>query len=796
MKRSAFIFLGILLLTISLSAQYPGQNEGKLKVALAVPVKAYAFDLRDVRLLDGPFKHAMELDQAWLKDLDNDRLMHNFRVNAGLRTNAVAYGGWEALDVELRGHSLGHILSALAMMYASTGDTTWKNKGDRLVAGLAEVQDALGSSGYLSAFPEKYIDRVIAGSPVWAPWYTLHKMFAGLIDMYLLCDNQQALTVVTRMGNWAYNKLNGLTDEQMQNMLRTEFGGMNEALYNLYSITGDTRYKALAEKFYHKKVLDPLLHQVDSLNGLHANTQIPKAIGEARGYELCGTDREHGVSSFFYTTVLKNHTYVIGGNSDGEMFGPPGKLSDRLSDNTTETCNTYNMLKLARHLFCLSADESVADYYERALYNHILASQDPDDGMVCYYVTLRPGGEKAFSDKYNSFWCCVGTGFENHSKYGEAIYYKSSDGGLFVNLFIPSELTWEEKGITLTQKTSFPEEDKSHIYIHSGKPVRAPLYIRYPSWAKQGIRVTVNGKKIKVKEKPGSYIVLNRSWKNIDSIEIELPMSLYTEAMPDNPQRAAILYGPLVLAGELGKKALPDPSFDIPILITGGKPVNEWLKPVAGQALVFRTAGVGKPEDVTLLPFYKIYNQHQIVYWDFLDEAAWQKRLQEHQAKAEAEKAMKERMTDEFLPGDTASESAHHFKSEASESGLFNDRLYRNAHNEGWFEVHVKVDPSSPMEMLCTTWGGDGKPNFEVYVDGKILSKECPNAVPGRFMNNIWALPESITRGKSILTLRFQAPKNGWMNGVYDLMMLRKLTGLDVWTHNRFTSVMLLSAEY
>ena len=407
MKLRTFIIRTLLFtLPVGVFAQYPGQVEELTKVDVCVPLKAAAFNYSDVRLLDGPFKRAMEVDQRWLKTADVNRFLHNFRVMAGIRTTAQAFGGWETLDCELRGHSLGHFLSALALMYASTGDEQYRVKGVELVEGLAECQQALGTSGYLSAFPEHFIDRAIQGGDVvWAPWYTLHKMFAGLLDQYTLCQNQQAYEVLMKMCNWAYNKLKPLAEEDLQRMLLAEFGGMPEALYNIYAVSGDVRHKELAEMFYHYRILDTLAAKKDSLAGLHANTQIPKVIAEARGYELTGNRKAADIAAFFWNSVVNDHSYVTGGNSDKEVFSKPRELSCNLSDNTTETCNTYNMLKLTRHLFTWEALPHYADYYERALYNHILSSQDSVSGGVTYYHTLHPGSAKHFHLPFSDNTC-------------------------------------------------------------------------------------------------------------------------------------------------------------------------------------------------------------------------------------------------------------------------------------------------------------------------------------------------------------------------------------------------------
>jgi len=374
----------------------------KVKVQPVVPLKVHSFALEDVRLLDGPFKHAMDLDKEYLLALDVDRLLHNFRLNAGIPSKAQPLGGWEEPKGELRGHFVGHYLSTCALMYASTSDKQLKEKGDTVVAGLAECQKKIGS-GYLSAYPESFIDRVENRVQVWAPYYTLHKIFAGLQDMYVYCDNKEALDVCKKFGDWAIARNSKLTDEQMQAMLQTEHGGMNETLANLYALTGEEKYLKISLRFNHHRVIDPCSDLDDPLTGLHANTQIPKFIGTARQYELTGDHALKTASLFFWNTVVRERSYVIGGHSDGEGFSPKERLSQALGPNTTETCNTYNMLKLTRHLFCWNPKAEYADYYERALFNHILASQNPETGIMCYYVPLRSGSRRNFNTPKESF---------------------------------------------------------------------------------------------------------------------------------------------------------------------------------------------------------------------------------------------------------------------------------------------------------------------------------------------------------------------------------------------------------
>src|SRR5688572_6620253 len=525
--KKIFIALLVVIHSVIINAQshYPGQHAGKFAMEDKLVSKLYSFDLQDVKLLDSRFKENMEREQQWLLRIPVKSLLHSFRTNAGVYSAGEGgymvmkrLAGWESLDCDIRGHTTGHILSGLALMYASTHDEQYKVKADSIVKGLAEVQQALGPDGYLSAFPEELINRNIEGKSVWVPWYTLHKIYSGLIDQYLYCDNKQALEVVTKMGDWAYKKLKPVTAEQRTRMLRVEFGGINESFYNLYAITGKPEYKWLGEFFYHKEVLDPLEQEKDNLDKKHANTFIPKILGLIRSYELEGSGTGATIAPFFWKTVVDHHSFCTGSNSDKEHFFKPDSISKHLTGLTGESCNVYNMLKLTRHLFSHSGDIKYADYYERALFNHILGQQDPATGMISYFLPMMSGAHKVYSTPDSSFWCCVGSGFENQAKYGEAIYYHSQND-LYVNLFIPSELNWKEKGIVIKQETRFPENGISQLTIESAQGVKTSIHIRYPSWSTNGAIVKVNGKRVSVTQKPGSYIALNRVWKSGDKIE-------------------------------------------------------------------------------------------------------------------------------------------------------------------------------------------------------------------------------------------------------------------------------------
>lgn len=633
----AFYAAGLLVAAVSsVDAQsvYPGVCEETFKVEVKVPLAAESFDLRDVRLLPGRFRDNLVRDSAWMVSIGTDRLLHSFRTTAGVYAGREGgymtvkkLGGWESLDCELRGHTTGHLLSAFALMYAATGGEVFRLKGDSLVTGLAEVQAAYGN-GYLSAYPEELINRNIRATSVWAPWYTLHKIFSGLIDQYLYAGNTQALEVACRMGDWAYAKLKPLSEETRRKMIRNEFGGINESFYNLYALTGDERYRWLARFFYHNEVIDPLKAQQDDLGTKHTNTFIPKVLAEARNYELTGEADSKTLSEFFWHTMVGRHTFAPGCSSDKEHYFDPAEFTKHISGYTGETCCTYNMLKLSRHLFCWDASPEVADYYERALYNHILGQQDPATGMVCYFLPLQSGAHKVYSTPENSFWCCVGSGFENHAKYAEAIYYHAPEA-LFVNLFIPSEVTWKEKGLKLRQETDFPDGETTSLTLSLAAPSRFALKLRYPSWCR-GMRVTVNGKAVRLKASPGEYVSLERQWKDGDRVEMTMPMRLTLERTPDGTDRGAVFYGPVLLAGELGTAGMQTPApysnpqlyndyytydFHIPAGLDYSLDWDE-ARPERslqriGNGLEFVTSDGRK-----VRPLYDLHRQRYVVYWD------------------------------------------------------------------------------------------------------------------------------------------------------------------------------------
>jgi DUF1680 family protein len=598
-----------------------------------VAPKVRPFAMTQVRLLDGPFKDAQEWNRGYMSRLPVDRLVRNFRVNAGLPTAAKPLGGWEQpnngeklhRESELRGHFTGHFLSASAQLYSSTGDAAAKTKADEIVDQLAQCQRKLGG-GYLSAFPTELFDRLDARVNVWAPYYTVHKIMAGLLDMNQLAGNKQALEVVQGMAGWADQWTASKSEEHMQDILGTEYGGMNEVLYNLAAVTGDDRWAKTGDRFTKKRFFNPLALRRDELRGLHVNTHIPQVIGAARRYEISGDERFHDVADYFWYEVVSARSYATSGTSNGEgWISQPRQLAAELkrATSTQECCCSYNMLKLTRHLYQWTGDPRYFDYYERSLLNMRLGTIHPENGHTQYYLSLTPGAWKTFNTEDNSFWCCTGTGVEEYSKLNDSIYWHDGDG-VYVNLFIASELDWAERGLRLRQETRFPESPSTVITVHAEKPVQTTIRLRVPEWAR-GATLNINGRPLEASASPGSYLALTRNWKTGDRIEMAMPMRLRVETMPDDPKQQAFLYGPLVLAGDLGNDGLTEqlitgsnvprlrgaPQITIPTLHASGE-VNTWIKP-GSKALEFRT--IGQARDVTLTPINSIFGRRYNVYW-------------------------------------------------------------------------------------------------------------------------------------------------------------------------------------
>jgi DUF1680 family protein len=613
--------------------------------------KAEPFPMTQVRLLpNNVFHDAQEWNRGYMARLEADRLLYTFRVNAGLAVGSTRpLGGWEQPEngrrsSELRGHFGGHFLSASALQYASTGDAEAKAKADYMVAELARCQERLGGR-YLSAFPTTWWDRLEKGQRVWAPFYTIHKIMAGMFDMYRLAANAQALRVLEGMATWADEWTAPKTDEHMQQILTVEFGGIAETLYDLAAATNNDRWAKVGDRFQKKSFIDPLADRRDELRGLHANTHIPQAIAAARRYEISDDVRFHDVANYFFHEVSTARSYVTGGTSNAEgWLGPPRRLAAewRVSPNTAECCCAYNMLRLTRHLYAERPDPRYFDYYERLLLNHRIGTIRPKVGTTQYYLSLTPGVWKTFNTEDQTFWCCTGSGIEEYAKLTDSIYWRD-DAGLYVNLFIPSELHWAERGLRLRQETTYPDGERTTLIVVDAHPDELEVRLRVPAWLQAAPAVRLNGRMLDSSAAPGSYLTIRRAWKTGDRLDVALPMSLRVEAMPDDPQMQAFLYGPLVLAGDLGDEGLteahivgpnlrvgaanieqhgsplapinrtpPVPDIEIPTFRAAGPDPSAWIKP-AGRPQEFRTTG--QKQDVMLLPLNRLFDRRYSVYW-------------------------------------------------------------------------------------------------------------------------------------------------------------------------------------
>ena len=785
-------------------AACPGQAENPSPAPpKPVALRAELFPLGSVRLLDGPFQIAQQTDHDYLLALEPDRFLAWFRKEAGLPPKAAVYPGWESRGVA--GQSLGHYLSALATMWQATGDDRLRARADYIVDELAACQDANGN-GYVAAIPHgrEIFAQVSRGelankSPfnfnnAWVPWYTMHKLFAGLIDVYERTGNERARAVVVKLADWCGTVVGTLDDATMQRMLAVEHGGMAESLAEIYAITDDAKYLTLAEKFRHAAVFDPLARGDDHLTGLHANTQIPKLIGYDRIYQLTGDEIYDRVARNFWNFVVHDRSFATGGHGAHERFFDPARFRENLLAAVgPETCNTYNMLKLTERLFAEQPSGEMMDYYERALYNHILGSQVPrHPGEFSYYTSMRPGAYRTFSKPFDNFWCCVDTGMENHARYGDIIYAHTGPDKLFVNLFIPSELRWQ--GMTLRQETRYPADGQTRLTISAlAQPQILTVAVRYPGWAAPGgLRISVNDEPVAATAQtaPGQYAEVRREWKQGDVLTVDLPMQIRTEPLPDTEGFAAIFYGPVLLAGDLGREGLEDSDFlsqslneqkelaaaQIPVLLASAGEIPLHVTPVADEPLTFRLQGIVDPvAPVTLRASYALSDRRYAFYWRLTSP---EKRAREARALEEAEqheRTLDARSYDHLIPGEQQLDVDHNVQMERSDAGTAKDRRYRDASNGGWFSYDMKVPPEGPVKLLCTYWGSEANTRqFDILVDGmKIASQLLHDDRPDQFFDVEYPVPVELTRGKGRVTVRFQSGPHGIAGGVFDLRVVQ-----------------------
>ena len=740
-----------------------------MSTLLASP-KYSAVPLSGIRLEPSVFKTAMDANARYLLSLDPDRLLHNFYENAGLPTRGEAYGGWEKMGVA--GHSLGHYLTAISHQYAATGDKEFLRRERDIVQRLKECQAKRGS-GYVGGIPkEDQLWAEIARGDVrsqgfdlngyWVPWYTVHKLLAGLIDAYNETGDKDALEVATRLGDWIDQLLKPLDEFKMQKMLACEYGGMNDALAQLSEATGEQRYLLLAERFYDHRVLDPLLKGKDELAGKHANTQIPKVIGLVRIARQAKRPEFLKAAAFFWERVADHHSYVIGGNSDHEHFGPPDELSDRLSTNTAETCNTYNMLKLSHLLFEETGDWKYMEFYERGLVNHILASQDHESGMMCYYVSLLPGTAKVFSTPFDSFWCCVGTGMENHTKYGDSVAYAFGTHGLAIAQYMPSTIT--AQGFELRLETDYPSQGHIKVTVLKAPEVETSLEFRHPTYSAGRIPVKVNGALTDSSAAGDGAFAVNRIWHAGDSIEFTLDMPLHTEAILGKASRVALLQGPTVLAAVSPPNAESE-SFDVVM------PAKKTLATIVANDKdgLSLPATEGHPT-ARLIPFWSAEQEKTSVYFDTFSPAEWTAKLSERDAERKRLADIERRTVDTFRPGEMQSERDHTFVGQNVETGDNGGRKWRHAFNGGWFQFQLAVDSEVDNDLVLTFWGSDSGRTFDVLADGtKLKTITLNGSHAGQFFDQTLALG----RRAHFVTIRFLAHPGNFAGGLYGARVVR-----------------------
>lgn len=757
------------------------------------------FPLSDVRLLNSPFKKAQETDKKYILSLDVDRLLAPFLKEAGIETKAISYPNWE--NSGLDGHIGGHYLSALANMYAATGDAEILRRLAYMIDQLEKCQQK-DADGYVGGIPggKKMWQDVAAGkinagsfslNEKWVPLYNIHKLYAGLIDAYTIAGNQKAKTVLVKLSDWFLGVTSNLSNEQLQTILRSEHGGMNEAFTDVAAITGDDKCLVLAKRLSHQVILNPLLQQKDVLNGLHANTQIPKVIGFMRIAEIAGDSSWANAANFFWNTVTKHRTISIGGNSVREHFHPSSDFSSMIETKEgPETCNSYNMLKLSKQLFLAKPSAAYMDYYERTMYNHILSSQHPDGGFV-YFTPIRPRHYRVYSQPQAGFWCCVGTGMENHGKYGELIY-AHSDKDLYVNFFIPSALNWKEKGLQVQQQTAFPNSEETQLKITINKPQRFAILFRYPSWVKDGkLKAFVNKKEVLVKRDKNSYASITREWKTGDILSIQLPMEIKAEFLPDSSSWVSFVRGPIVLAaatdttGLTGLKANDSrmghiangPSYSIeeaPMIVTSDKKNITALKPVKNKVFTYTASDLIYPanyKNLLLVPFYTLHDTRYMLYWRYATPQQLETIKEELRKKEEVKLALEKITVDQVAPGEQQPESDHNFKGEQTESGVHKDRHWRTA--KKWFSYELKNEDTSARALRITYYGQDRNRLFDIYVNNVLLKTVELNGSKGdRFFDVDYVLPAEVAKEK-LITVKFAANENSTAGGIYYVRLLK-----------------------
>jgi len=787
------------------------------KIQRAVPDTARPLPLRAVRLTGGPLKHAQDLDAKYLLSLEPDRMLAFYRKLAGLTPKAEGYTGWDAEGRQLTGHIAGHYLSAVSLMFAATGDARFKQRADYIVSELKVVQDKHGDGfagalqGVKACFAEVSKGAIRAANfdlnGLWSPWYTLHKTYAGLRDAYRHTGNQEALQIEVKFAEWAASYLDPMDDATVQRMLATEFGGMNEMMADLYADTGDKRWLELSYKFEHKAVMDPLKNGQDPLSSLHGNTQVPKAIGSAARYAYAGDRADRAAAITFWDRVVQHHTFATGGHGKDEYFREPGLLGNITEGRTAETCNVYNMLKLTRQLFALQPDIRFAEFHERALFNHILGSIDSEDGSTCYMVPVGSAVRREYADMQRSFTCCVGTGMESHALHGLGIYYESGAGSrqsglsagasakagvselkLWVNLFTPSTAQWEAAGVTLQMTTSFPEGDVATMTLDVRTPREFTLAVRRPSWAGEGFSVRVNGEALKNLPGAGSYVEIKRTWRTGDAVSLAMPKALRLERLADNPRKGAVLWGPLVLAGDLGpaprrredgdgdgvRSAPPEPPS-----IVSDRPVTELLKPVNGKAATFLALGIARTisseyaTDVEFRPFYSLHRRLYSAYWDVLTPIEFGAKVAEADAERQRLAESEAATIAKLLTIEPAAETP--FNQRGEDTTIIRNDGRPGRRSTKWFSYDLPVDGSGDVTLVVTYTSDNRRARtFDILVDDiRIGNGIMPQSSVAKFYDMHYRVPPPLTAGRKSITVRFVATEGNETAAVFGLRSIR-----------------------
>jgi DUF1680 family protein len=760
------------------------------------------FPLSSVRLLDGPFADAVKVNRAYLLAHDPDRLLAPFLREAGLEPKARPYGNWESSGLD--GHTAGHYLSALATMIVSGADTPegeLRRRLDYMLAELDRCQKASGD-GYIGGVPgSRELWKAVASGRVeavnrkWVPWYNLHKTFAGLRDAYLLTGSEKAREILIRLGDWCDKLVAGISDEQMQRMLGQEHGGMNEVLADIYAISGDAKYLSLARRFNHKAVLDPLMRRQDQLTGKHANTQIPKVVGLERIATLTGDKDADSGARFFWENVTGKRSVAFGGNSVSEHFNNPNDFRRMVeSREGPETCNTYNMLRLTEQLFASDPRAAYADFYERALYNHILASIHPTVPGYVYFTPIRPAHYRVYSQPEKGLWCCVGTGMENPGRYGEFIYAQATNG-LFVNLFIASEISVTNLGLTLRQETKFPDEPRARLTLRLQKPVMFALHLRHPGWvATSDFAARVNGEAVKTASTPSSYVALKREWRDGDRVEIELPMRTTVERLPDGSDWVALLRGPIVLVSPAGTNSMTGlrandsrmghvasgpmiPLDQAPVLVASADELPSHVKPDAAEGpMRFRLTDVAVPETaqgLPLLPFFRLHDERYQMYWQLTTKEAIASRGERLAAEERVKQAREAATLDAVAVGEQQPEVEHGFTGEGVQTGEFQDRRWRHGR---WFQYTLDLRGVKAADLAVTYSGSDHSRQFDVLANGTLLATErSDGSRPGEFVEKRYPLPPAVIDAAKDghVIIRFAGRDGSLAGGVFDVRLMR-----------------------